>query len=36
VEAALRAAHAQLKFTLTPRLPVEHPLTHTTPRAEGT
>jgi len=25
VEAALRAAHAQLKFTLTPRLPVEHP-----------
>jgi hypothetical protein len=26
VEAALRKAHAQLKFTLTPRLPVEHPL----------
>src|SRR5271157_2274838 len=26
VEAALRAAHAQLKFTLTPRLPVEHPM----------
>jgi len=25
VEAALRAAHSQLKFTLTPRLPVEHP-----------
>ena len=25
VEAALRTAHAQLKFTLTPRLPVEHP-----------
>jgi len=25
VEAGLRAAHAQLKFTLTPRLPVEHP-----------
>ena len=25
VEAALRAAHAQLKFTLTQRLPVEHP-----------
>jgi hypothetical protein len=24
-EAALRAAHAQLKFTLTARLPVEHP-----------
>ncbi|MGB2677755.1 MAG: ATP-grasp domain-containing protein [Candidatus Acidiferrum sp.] len=35
VEAALRAAHAQLKFTLTPRLPVEHPLTHTAPRADG-
>ena len=34
-EAALRAAHAQLKFTLTPRLPVEHPLAHTTPRADG-
>ena len=29
VEAALRTAHAQLKFTLTPRLPVEHPLSHT-------
>ncbi len=29
VEAALRTAHAQLKFTLTPRLPVEHPLNHT-------
>ena len=26
-EAALRAAHAKLKFTLTPRLPVEHPVT---------
>jgi len=26
VEAALRSAHAQLKFTLTPRLPVKHPL----------
>ncbi len=26
VEAALRTAHSQLKFTLTPRLPVEHPL----------
>ncbi len=35
VETALRAAHGQLKFTLTPRLPVEHPLTHTTPRADG-
>src|SRR5271157_2882791 len=35
VEAALRAAHVQLKFTLTPRLPVEHPLTHTTQRGDG-
>jgi hypothetical protein len=26
VEAALRTSHAQLKFSLTPRLPVEHPL----------
>jgi ATP-grasp domain/L-amino acid ligase C-terminal domain 2/ATP-grasp N-terminal domain len=26
VEAALRQAHARLHFTLTPRLPVEHPL----------
>lgn len=26
VEAALRKSHAQLNFTLTPRLPVEHPL----------
>jgi hypothetical protein len=26
VEAALRLAHAELKFTITPRLPVEHPL----------
>jgi hypothetical protein len=24
---ALRSAHAKLRFTLTPRLPVEHPLT---------
>jgi len=29
VEAALREAHARLKFTLTPRLPVEHPLART-------
>ena len=29
VDAALRAAHAQLKFTLTTRLPVEHPLSST-------
>jgi hypothetical protein len=27
VESALRLAHAQLHFTLTPRLPVEHPVT---------
>jgi len=33
VEAALRAAHAQLKFTLNPRLPVEHPLSSTVPPA---
>ena len=26
VEASLRQAHARLHFTLTPRLPVEHPL----------
>jgi len=33
VEAALRAAHAHLRFTITPGLPVEHPVTgkiHTT------
>jgi hypothetical protein len=28
-ENALRAAHQKLRFTLTPRLPVEHPVTHT-------
>jgi formate-dependent phosphoribosylglycinamide formyltransferase (GAR transformylase) len=28
VETALRAAHAKLNFTLTARLPVEHPATH--------
>jgi hypothetical protein len=28
VEAALRQAHSQLSFTLTSRLPVEHPITH--------
>jgi biotin carboxylase len=27
VEAALRKAHAELRFTITPRLPVEHPVT---------
>jgi hypothetical protein len=31
VEQALREAHGKLHFTLTPRLPVEHPLTHTVP-----
>ncbi len=31
VESALRKAHAQLKFTLTPRLPVEHPFSRTVP-----
>lgn len=31
VEHALRQAHAELRFTLTPRLPVEHPLSHTAP-----
>jgi biotin carboxylase len=31
VEDALRQAHAKLRFTLTPRLPVEHPLSHTAP-----
>jgi len=33
VESSLRSAHAQLNFTITPRLPVEHPVTgkiHTT------
>jgi biotin carboxylase len=30
-EHALRQAHAKLRFTLTPRLPVEHPLNHTVP-----
>jgi len=30
VEAALRAAHACLRFDLRPRLPVEHPLAHRT------
>jgi hypothetical protein len=31
VETALRQAHGKLRFTLTPRLPVEHPLSHTIP-----
>jgi hypothetical protein len=30
-EEALRLAHGKLQFTLSPRLPVEHPLTHTVP-----
>jgi biotin carboxylase len=33
VENALREAHAQLRFTLTPRLPVEHPISRTVPPA---
>jgi hypothetical protein len=31
VEKALREAHGKLRFTLTPRLPVEHPVSHTVP-----
>jgi hypothetical protein len=34
VECALREAHGKLRFALTPRLPVEHPLTHTVPPAD--
>jgi len=34
VESALREAHVKLHFTLTPRLPVEHPVTHTVPPAD--
>jgi hypothetical protein len=34
VERALREAHAKLRFTLTPRLPVEHPLSHAVPPAD--
>jgi len=34
VERALRDAHKKLCFTLLPRLPVEHPLTHTVPRGD--
>lgn len=30
-EAALRAAHSQLRFAIAPRLPVEHPVTGTLP-----
>lgn len=35
VEAALREAHSRLQFTLIPRLPVEHPLTHKVPHGES-
>jgi ATP-grasp domain-containing protein/L-aminoacid ligase-like protein len=31
VETALRGAHSKLRFNMTPRLAVEHPLTHTVP-----
>ena len=34
VEKALREAHGKLRFKLAPRLPVEHPLTHTVPRSD--
>ena len=34
VEKALREAQGKLRFKLTPRLPVEHPLTHTVPRSD--
>jgi hypothetical protein len=34
VENALRTAHRKLRFTLTPRLPVEHPVTRTVPPAD--
>lgn len=34
VEAALRQAHSQLDITLTPRLPVEHPITGSVPPAD--
>ena len=33
-EKALRQAHGKLRFTLTARLPVEHPLSHTVPPAD--
>ena len=34
VESALREAHRKLRFTITPRLPVEHPLSHAVPPAD--
>jgi len=33
IEAALRTAHARLQFRITPRLPVEHPVTRRVPAA---
>jgi biotin carboxylase len=33
-EIALREAHQKLRFTLTPRLPVEHPVSHAVPPAD--
>ena len=33
-EAALREAHAKLRFTFKPRLPVEHPLSHKVPTTD--
>ena len=35
VENALREAHGELQFALTPRLPVEHPVTHSVPRVDS-
>jgi hypothetical protein len=35
VENALREAHSKLHFTVTPRLPVEHPITHTVPPTDS-
>lgn len=34
VESTLRKAHGKLRFKITPRLPVEHPLSHTIPPAD--
>jgi len=31
VELAIREAHRKLRFTISPRLPVEHPVTHRLP-----
>lgn len=35
VERAIREAHRKLQFTITPRLPVEHPATHKLPAGGG-